>query len=118
MKNKKYLRDLCLISSVAATALMIFAAGALLRGKGEAVEIKVDGELFAALPLSKDAEIDIDGLCVLVIENGGARIDSAVCKNQICVHHRPISRAGEAITCLPSGVTVKVSGDAGVDVII
>ena len=118
MKDKRFLRDVLLIAAIAALALIFLAAGALLRGGGESVEIKVGGEHFATLPLSKDTVIDIDGLCVLVIENGEAHISSAVCKNQICVHHRPISRAGEAIVCLPSGVTVRVSGDGGADVII
>lgn len=110
MKNKRFLRDAVLILAIAAAALIIFAAGALLREEGGSVEVRLNGELYAELPLYKDTVLDIDGLCVLKIENGKAYIESAVCRNQICVHHRPISKSGEAIVCLPGGVTVKVAG--------
>lgn len=110
MNNRRFLRDFGLILSIAAVALMIFAAGALLRPEGGTVEVRVKGELYAELPLSSDTTLDIDGLCVLVIEGGEAYVESAVCRNQICVKHRPISQGGEAIVCLPSGVTVKVTG--------
>ena len=110
MKNRRFLRDAGLILAIAAAALIIFAAGRIFRSEGDTVEVRLGGELYAVLPLSKDAELDIGGLCVLIIENGEAHISEAVCHNQICVHHRPISKSGEAIVCLPSGVTVKVSG--------
>lgn len=110
MNNKRFLRDIVLIASIAAVALMIFAATRLMRPAGGTVEVRLGGEIYAELPLYKDTTLDIDGLCILRIENGEAYIESAVCRNQLCVRHRPISRGGEAIACLPSWVTVKITG--------
>lgn len=115
MKDRRFLRDAGLIIAIAAVALMIFAAGSFMRTDGETVEVRVKGELYAELTLSKDTELDIDGLCILKIESGEAYVSEAVCRNQICVRHRPISRSGEVIVCLPSGVTVKVAGSGGAD---
>lgn len=117
MKDKRSLRDLGLIAALLAVALVIFLAASA-RGSGTAVEVRLNGELYATLPLSSDEVLDIDGLCVLEISDGEASISSAVCKNQICRKHRPISRAGEVIVCLPNGVTVKIIGDGGVDFVI
>lgn len=118
MKDKRFLRDLALIAALIGVALIIFAAGAVLKRDGSAVEVRIDGELVATLPLSEDAEFDVAGRCILRIENGEARVTLATCRNKICVRHRPIKSAGEAIVCLPNGVTVKVIGDGGVDFVI
>ena len=116
MNNKRFLRDTVLIASIAAVALMIFAATRLMRHAGGTVEVRLGGKLYAEQPLYKDTTLDIDGLCILRIENGEAYIESAICRNQLCVRHRPISRGGEAIVCLPSGVTVKITGtQSGID---
>ena len=34
----------------------------------------------------------------------------ADCPDQICVNHRPVSRNGESIICLPNEVVVSVKG--------
>ncbi len=48
------------------------------------------------------------GLVDLVIANGQADVTEADCPDHICVKHRPISRAGESIVCLPNRVVVTV----------
>ena len=117
MKNKRPIFDVLLISAIFLIAGAAFLCLKFSGRAGDRVEIRVGGELFATLPLGEDREIDVNGLCVVKIENGSARVESAVCKNQICVHHRPISRQNETIVCLPGGVTVKVAGSGGVDLI-
>ena len=104
--------DILLIASIALAAALIFAAGAIFRQveKGETVEVTLGGEHYASLPLSQNAELDIEGLCLLKIENGEAYVAEAVCRNQICVRHRPISAPGEVIICLPGRVAVRISG--------
>ena len=42
------------------------------------------------------------------IKNGKVRVSSADCKNQICVNHKPISKKGESIICLPNKVLAEV----------
>ena len=118
MKNKSFLRDLALIAALITVALIIFCVGRAFQTEGSAVEVRINGELCATLPLTDDDEFDIAGKCLLKIENGEARISAATCKNHICVKHRPIKSSGEAIVCLPNGVTVKIIGGDGVDLVI
>ena len=49
----------------------------------------------------------------LVIRDGKAFMETATCPDGICVSHRPISRVGESIVCLPHRVIVKVIGEGG-----
>lgn len=112
MKNKRLLCDLLLILAIAALAGAIFLLTRLPSGVGDAVEIRIGGELFKVLPLDTDSSTDVGGLCTVVIENGEARVSESTCSNLLCVNHRPISRSGESIVCLPNGVTVRVSGGA------
>lgn len=110
MKRKTFFSDIALIAALLAVA----AAAFLLAGgkrSGAFVEVTVGGEPFGAYSLKQDGEFDIAGLCTLKIENGEARVVSAVCRNQICVKHRPISRAGESTVCLPSRVTFRITGE-------
>lgn len=53
-----------------------------------------------------DAE---EGENVVVIEGGAVRVERANCKNQVCVHHDPVSKPGEQIVCLPHGLVVQVA---------
>ena len=112
MKNKRLLCDLLLILAIAALAGAIFLLTRLPSGEGDSVEIRIGGELFKVLPLNTDSSTDVGGLCTVVIENGAARVSESTCSNLLCVNHRPISRSGESIVCLPNGVTVRVSGGA------
>jgi hypothetical protein len=45
---------------------------------------------------------------VLVIKDGEAYVQSASCPDGICAAHKPISRQGESIVCLPHRVVVTV----------
>lgn len=49
---------------------------------------------------------------LISVVNGTVDIEAADCKDQICVHHKPISSKGESIICLPHRLVVEVdSGD-------
>jgi hypothetical protein len=37
-------------------------------------------------------------------------MEAADCRDQICVHHIPISGSGESIICLPHKLVVTVTG--------
>lgn len=45
---------------------------------------------------------------VIVIENNIVYMQSANCKNQICVNSGKISKKGEKIVCLPNKVIVEI----------
>lgn len=41
----------------------------------------------------------------------GVQMEAADCRDQICVHHRPIKGGGESIICLPHRLVVEVTGN-------
>lgn len=108
MKLKKM--DKILIAVV-----LVLAIGGLLIyaviGKKAAgtVVVEVDGELYGEYSLSENHEIFINDTNVLHIENGEAHMYEADCPDQICVEHKPISKNGETIVCLPNKVVVTIT---------
>lgn len=48
---------------------------------------------------------------LLCISDGKVRMESADCKDQICVHHKPISGIRESIICLPHKLVIEIVGD-------
>jgi hypothetical protein len=48
---------------------------------------------------------------LLLIEEGTVTMEAADCRDQICVHHIPISGVGESIICLPHKLVVTVNGE-------
>lgn len=111
MKNKPRSADFWLILFAVLIAFAMLFAGKIISKPGSIVEIRLRGEVYATLPLSRDAALDVEGLCLVKISDGKALVESAVCKNQICVKHPPISLCGQTVVCLPSEVTLKVLGD-------
>lgn len=78
---------------------------------GTIVSVTIDGENYGSWPLSNDQDINIVsdyGSNCLQICNGTASVLSADCPDLICVHHTPISHAGERIVCLPNRVVIAV----------
>ena len=41
-------------------------------------------------------------------EHGQVWITEADCRDQICVEHRPVSKAGETVVCLPNELVIKI----------
>lgn len=125
-KKRKLRNDLILIGTLIAVLVLVGLAVWLLRGEGDTVVVEVDGKVYGTYALSVDRTVEIrtgDGgeeLNLLVIEGGRARVETATCPDGICAAHRPISREGESIVCLPHKVviTVKSSGGDGPDVAV
>lgn len=106
--------DWILILFVAAVA-GIFLVALLLRPEQAVrrVEISVDGELYGRYDLNEDQEISINKTNKVQISEGTAKMTWAECPDQICVHHKEISRTGESIICLPNKIVVSIIvGDA------
>lgn len=85
---------------------------------GSFVSIKVENEI-SQYPLNQEKSIFLQTknghYNRVVIENGSVYMEEADCPNQICVHHKPISKHGESIVCIPNGVTLWVEGEAQKD---
>ena len=98
---------------------MIGAAFFFLRGEGDTVTVSVDGKHYGTYPLHTDLTLSIrtgeDGEeeNLLVIRDGTARVESATCPDGICAAHKPISREGESIVCLPHRVVITVQTSDG-----
>lgn len=103
--------DWILILFVAAVA-GIFLVALLLRPEQAVrrVEISVDGELYGRYDLKEDQEISINETNKVEISGGTVKMTWAKCPDQICVHHKEISRDGESIICLPNKIVVSIIG--------
>ena len=115
---RKGRNDIIFIAALLLVIAIIGLGFFLFRKEGSTVTVEVAGEVFGEYSLSVDAVVDIptgDGeVNRLVIRDGKAFVETATCPDGICVGHRPISRKGESIVCLPHQVVITVS-DKGVD---
>ena len=118
VKDRKLINDLILIVSLLIVLSAIGAAFYLFRGEGDTVYVEVDGKKFGSYSLSEDRTVEIrtgakgEELNLLIIENGKAYVKSATCPDGICAKHKPISREGESIVCLPNKVVITVRQSA------
>ncbi|MBQ8547795.1 MAG: NusG domain II-containing protein [Lachnospiraceae bacterium] len=86
----------------------------LFRGEGDKVVVTVDGTEYGTYSLAEDVRVEIrtgeagEELNVLVIKDGQAYVENATCPDGICAGHKPISREGESIVCLPHKVVITV----------
>lgn len=106
-----FILSLLLVVSLAGLALFF------LRGEGDTVIVTVEGEIYGTYPLDRDITVEIrtgyEERNVLVIREGKARVEEATCPDGICAAHKPISREGESIVCLPHRVVITVHAENG-----
>ncbi len=106
-----FILSLLLVVSLAGVALFF------LRGEGDTVIVTVEGEIYGTYPLDRDITVEIrtgyEERNVLVIREGKARVEEATCPDGICAAHKPISREGESIVCLPHRVVITVHAENG-----
>ncbi len=76
------------------------------------LEVKVAGETKAIYLISEDREVTLEeiGENTFEIKGGVVEMVHADCPDQYCVHHRPISKNGESIICLPNQVVLTIRG--------
>ncbi len=104
-----------LFVSIAVLALSLY----LISDEANTVTVTIDGELYGTYSIHDSLTIDIktgtneDEVNRLVIEKGKAYISYASCPDGICAEHRPISRTGESIICLPHKVVVSTESNTG-----
>ncbi len=105
--------DLLLFAGILAFALILFLLLPVFTGgKGTTVDITVDGKPYRTLPLTEDCEFLVHGKAGdnhIRICEGSVSVTAADCPDLICVHHTPISNAGERIVCLPNRVVISIS---------
>lgn len=82
------------------------------RGEGDTVEVSLGGKERGSYSLNEDRTVEIKserGYNILVIKDGEAYVSEASCPDGICSAHKPVSRDGESIICLPNEVVISVS---------
>ena len=112
--GRKFRNDLIFIAVLLVLVILAGLAFLLLRGEGDTVTVTVDGRVYGTYPLSEDLTLDIrtggegEELNRLIIRGGEAFVETATCPDGICAAHKPISRDGESIVCLPHKVVITV----------
>ena len=112
--RRKRRNDIVFILALVIICASVGLAFFFIRGEGDTVCVTVDGNTFGTYSLADDATIEItnsDGKCtnILIIKDGVAYVSYADCPDGICSDHKPISREGESIVCLPNRVVVTVN---------
>lgn len=116
--SRKRRNDVIFIAVLVTAVLLLGAGMYFLRGEGNTVTVTVDGAPYGTYPLSEDTVVEIAtdyGYNRLVIRDGKAAMEAADCPDGICADHRPISRVGESIVCLPHKVVATVFSAASTD---
>ena len=124
--GRKHKNDIVFIAALLAVVIAVGLIYLFCRAEGDTVTVTVDGKPFGTYSLAEDRTVEIrtgeggEELNLLVIENGEASVVEASCPDGICAAHKPISREGESIVCLPHRVviTVKTSDANAPDVIV
>jgi hypothetical protein len=110
--------DFILIAAVLLLAGAIALSLHLFGERGNLVRVEVDGNTYTVLALTQDTSLEIkteQGSNLLVIKDGEAYVAEADCPDKICAKHKPISKRGETIICVPHRVVITVTGDSDVD---
>lgn len=76
--------------------------------QGSRVVIKQDNKIIYDESINVDKTVNT-GTNTVVIKSGVVYMESASCKNQICVSTGEISKKGESIVCLPNKVVVEIN---------
>lgn len=114
IKNRKFKQYILVFSLTILLAGALYVTSLLLRQEGAYAVVYVGDKESVRFSLAENREYVIEsedgGENVLKIEDGHARVISANCHNQVCVHSKAISFEGESIVCLPHQVKVEVKG--------
>ena len=126
----KVRRNLLLIGSLAAVALLLLLFSALERPEtGNIVIVTVDGAEYARLPLDGPQRLTISlengEQNVLLIEPDGIVMESATCRDQLCMkqgkvtlENSPSRALGNQIICLPHRVVCTLAGATPEDAVL
>lgn len=108
-------KDLFLIIIIMITSVFFIITSVIKKGTSpNTVKITISGLEYASYSLYNDREVEISngyGNNKIVINNGMVFISEADCPDKYCVKHKPISKSGESIICLPHKLVVEITGE-------
>ena len=113
MRSKLKWGDFIIIGAVlvlAAAVAGVLALGA--SGDRLYAEVWQDNTLVERVELTDrtDRTIDLDGHNVIVLSGRTAAMQSADCRDQVCVRTGTLTRAGQVAVCLPNRVVLRITG--------
>ena len=122
MRSRLKWGDFAIIAAVLLLAAGLAAVPACGQG-GELLyaEVWQDNTLVERVQLTGETNrtIDLDGHNVIVLSGRTARMQSADCRDQVCVRTGTLTHAGQVAVCLPNRVVVRLTGDTGeIDAIV
>lgn len=115
--------DYVIIALVALLSLALFAAS-LQRSENCTAHINVDGQAYKTIALSDnmqpvEIEITTSHTVKITAQNGRIRFSGANCPDKTCVKTGWIHSPWQSAACVPSGIIIKISGQAGdIDAIV
>ena len=114
------MKPLDYVTLVGAAALVVAISTAVYGGGSARTTIHVTGPsveyLFDSTVEDRVAVRGPIGETVVLIADGGARVASSPCDNQICVRTGHVERAGRWIACLPNRVFVSIESGQRSDI--
>lgn len=106
--------DIIILAAVICAAVSVLLLINIFSSSGSTAVVEVNGVVAAELSLDEDTVYDVetDGIVTntVVIKNGCVSVINANCPDKICQNHKPVSKTGESIVCLPNRVIVTVQG--------
>ena len=96
------------LAAVAATAALAWSSPV-----GDRVVVRRAGQVFAELPLRRDAQLAVAGplgTSVIEVRHARARVATDPGPRQLCVRQGWIERSGEVAMCLPNQVSIEIGG--------
>lgn len=110
--------DFAVFAAVLLVAVLLFCLP-LFYGQGEGLAITTtDGTV--TYPLSVDRTLTLteqEYTLVVEIQNGGARVVSTTCPEEICRRTGEIRRVGETVLCSRAHVLLEIVGKGGFDAV-
>ena len=113
MRSKLKWGDFIIIGAVLVLAAAVAGVLALgVSGDQLYAEVWQDNTLVERVELtdSTDRTIDLDGHNVIVLSGRTAAMQSADCRDQVCVRTGTLTRAGQVAVCLPNRVVLRITG--------
>ena len=107
-------KDIILIAVIIAASVIAAFIAFTTSHEGSTVVITVSGEEYGRYPIDIDRVITVDtgsGINEITINNGEAYVSYADCPQGICAHHKPVSRSGESIICVPHEVVISIESE-------
>lgn len=116
-------RDIAVIILILATAAAAYFLWGIFSAGNVRAVIVCGGEPVAEISLGQDGEYSFPeaGNMVFTVRDGKISVTESNCHDKICMRTGSISRAGEAIICVPNRTAVTVesgSEESGVDVVL